>query len=115
MPLLPPEHEVHVGDIGTAFRLQVQDTDEDGKITIPDLTTQTAITIRFTRPSGLSFDKVGALVGPGTDGLIEYVSIGGDLDKAGRWTRQGHVVLASGQWWTSKIEFQVEDNLPAPV
>ncbi len=115
MPLLPPEHEVHVGDIGTGFRFQVQDTDKDGKITIPDLTTQTTLTVRFTRPSGLSFDRAGLLVGPGTAGVFEYVSIGGDIDKAGRWMRQGFVVLASGSWWTSKVFFEVEDNLPAPV
>ena len=67
--------------------------------------------IIFKRPDGTTFEKVAVFTNTGTDGKIEYVSVDGDLDIAGRWRLQAYVATSAGTWRTDVGDFKVFENL----
>ena len=103
--------EIHVGDIGTVFELEVKDTDLNGDEVIVDISTNTALAVYLEKPDGSTLTKVGVLSGTGTDGLMRYVTIAADLDTAGNWKVQGKVDLPAGEWYTDIHKFKVYANL----
>jgi len=99
--------EVHVGDIGTAFRVTLNDCD-----VVVDLTGQTTIEILFLKPDGTALTKTASIyLGDPTLGIIEYLTVLGDLDQEGTWKIQGHVVLPTGEWHSDTEKFKVYTNL----
>jgi len=98
--------EVHKNDIGTAFRVTVQDGD-----TVVDVSGATIKQIIFQKPSGTTVTQTATFVTDGTDGQIQYVTVSGDLDEAGKWIMQGYVVLAAWQGHSDMYQFEVYENL----
>ena len=104
------EH-AHVNDIGTVFRVTVYDTSSTGTSTVADISSASTKKIIFKRPDGTTFEKVAVFTNTGTDGKIEYVSVDGDLDIAGRWRLQAYVATSAGTWRTDVGDFKVFENL----
>jgi len=102
--------QIHVGDVGTAIRLQVIDR-VSGPATPCDLSEASDIDMLFRTPGGVCRQKTGALVTDGTDGCIQYLTEAGVLDEAGFWEVQAHVTTADGSWWTETAGFRVSPNL----
>lgn len=98
---------VHVGDVGTPIRLTIKD--EKGAVV--DVSAATTKEITIESPHGEAAVHPAAFTTDGTDGKIEYVTVAGDIHEAGTWSRQGYVVLPSGEWRTAVLPFDVEDNL----
>lgn len=94
--------EIHVGDIGTSLGLIVK---EAGAIV--DIGAATGLTIRLRKPSGTTVGKTATLLTDGSDGIMRYVTVSGDLDEAGWWTRQGFFTLGSWTGATDKVRFFV--------
>lgn len=115
MPLLPPEHDVHLADIGTAFRGRAVDLDPvTGIKVVVDLTGATVFW-RFERPNGTTYDRTATIL-VAADGTFDYITVSGDIDKVGPWKRQAHITLpGQGVWWTNKIPYNVASTLAAPV
>lgn len=100
--------EIHVDDIGTSFRVTMKD--EDGVVV--DISTATSLLIWFAKADGSTMEKTATLVNSGTDGLMEYVTVDGDLDQAGPWKIQGVVGFADDSVFHSDItKFKVFANL----
>lgn len=99
--------EIHVDDVGTIFRVTV--TDEDGAAL--DISAATLKQIVFEKPDETTTTKTASLDTDGTDGIMRYTTVSGDLDQAGRWKIQGVVGLPSGQWHTNVDTFKVKENL----
>jgi len=99
--------EIHVGDVGTAFRFVVKD--EQGAVM--DLSAASVLKIFFDKPSSAVLEKTATLVTDGTDGQIQYVTRAGDLSEPGTWKYQGYIVVPSGVWWTDIHKFKVYANL----
>ena len=99
--------DVHVGDVGTSVRLTIRDQDN----AVVDLSSTSARTIFLVKPNGQVLTKTAVLVGGGTGGIMEYVSISGDFDLPGHWKAQGKVVNASGTWNSSVISIPVLPNV----
>jgi len=98
--------EIHVGDIGTAFEVTLEDCDG-----VVNLTGATVLEYTFTDPSGASSVKTAALVTDGTDGKVVYNLVDGDLPTSGMWKLQVRVVLPTGTWYSNIEKFRVHDNL----
>lgn len=98
--------EIHVGDIGTAFDITMYD---DTKVV--DLTGYISLTINFIKPDGTCMPKVAVLKTDGTDGILRYITVLGDLDQAGTWQLQAVVELATGKWSSDTTKFKVYGNL----
>lgn len=101
-----PKYEIHVGNIGTALRLLVQD--EAGVV---DISSAVTLEITLWKPDTTTSVKTAVLVTDGTDGLMEYVTQAADLDQAGVWKIQGKVVFAGSTFYTLVNNFRVYANL----
>ena len=105
------ENDIHLGDIGTVFEATIKDC-VNGVSSFVDLTGATFKEIIFKKPDGTKLTKAATFKTDGTDGIIQYTTIAGDLDQAGgSWKLQANLVLPSGSWRSSTYQFTVLDNL----
>jgi len=108
------DQEIHKDDIGTIFEVTIIDPITNRPLNIADAT-ETLIYIlkpavdEETPPVRL--DKTATFTSDGSDGRIEYASIAGDLDIAGRYQIQARVTTPDGVWHSQILKFKVEDNL----
>lgn len=98
--------EVHIGDVGTLFRLTF--TDDGTAINISGATTKEII---FKKPDGTTITKDGNYSTDGLDGKLWCQLDEGEIDQAGVWRIQGHIKTAQGEWHSSAPEFRVHENL----
>ena len=98
---------IHIGDTGTQFRVTVHDCNS----VAVDISDATAKTIIFKKPDGSTLTKPASFITDGSDGLIKYTAVSGDLDAIGAWKIQAHVVTPSGEWSSSFDTFKVLRNL----
>ncbi len=83
---------IKLNDIGTTFTLTI--TDDDGVAV--DITGATTKSIIFLKPDGVSETKTAAFGSDGSDGIISYTTVAGDLDTAGLWHVQAYVDISNG-------------------
>lgn len=102
--------EIHVGDIGTRFRFQFLQRGEVLSVANAD-----QLRVLFRRPDGTTFTRVAVFASDGSDGLVDYVTVKGDLDAAGdcwqaqAYTEEGDPVTQAHH---SEIRsFEVKSNL----
>jgi hypothetical protein len=98
--------EIHVNDIGTEFRILIKDDD-----VVVDLSTATSIQMIFKKPDDSTFNVIADLYTNGTDGLIKYNAIEGDLDQVGLYKIQAYVEIGSASYKSSIGSFKVYCNL----
>ena len=93
--------------IGTVIRLTIE---EDGSaVNVSGVSTKQ---IKFTDPGGTVTTQTATFYTDGTDGIIQYTTVDGDLDVVGEWQAQAYVAGLSGWTGHSTIHrFRVEPNL----
>lgn len=94
--------EIHQNDIGTIFRVTIYNGTP-----ILDVSGATTKQILFQKPDGTAVTQTAAFFTDGTDGIIQYTTISGDLDQVGRWKLQAKVTLATGTWTSCSQKFKV--------
>ena len=94
--------DLHKGDIGTAIQVTV--TLEDGTTDISAATTRT---IKVRRPDGTTASWTASFDTDGTDGVLTYTTIAGDLPQAGAWSGQAYLVFPTGTWHSEPFDFTV--------
>ena len=99
--------EVHKNDIGTIFRVTIIDEND----TIVDVSSASTKRILFKKPNGTLLEKTATFYTNGTDGIIQYITITGDLDTVGVWQLQAYVVLSGNQYRSNITTFKVYRNL----
>lgn len=98
--------EIHEGDIGTIFTINLTDCD-----VAVDLTGHTSLQIIFAKPDGTSVTKTASDSGTPTDGIITYTTISGDLDQDGVWRIQAKVTIPAGTFSSDIEKFRVYPNI----
>ena len=98
--------QVHQNDVGT--KLLVTVTDNDSAV---DISSATSLSIFLKQPDGDVLEKTATINTDGLDGKMYYLTVLGDLDKAGTYKIQGKVVISSGAFFTSISTFKVHCNL----
>lgn len=98
--------EIHVGDIGTIFRVTIKDGDS-----IVDVSNVDSKVIYLQKPDGTNLAKTASFYTNGTDGIIQYVSQDGDLDQGGTWQIQAKIDFGTDIFNTSIEKFKVLRNL----
>ena len=98
--------QVHQNDVGT--KLLVTVTDNDSAV---DISSATSLSILLKQPDGDVLEKTATINTDGLDGKMYYLTVLGDLDKAGTYKIQGKVVISSGTFFTSISTFKVHCNL----
>lgn len=99
--------EIHVNDIGTAFRATILDESSD-PVNLAGATDKALI---FCKPDKTVVTKSASFYTDGTDGVIQYISESGFLDQPSKWQLQGYVVMSGSYWRTNIIDFLVYKNL----
>jgi hypothetical protein len=99
--------EIHLGDTGTEFRITVVDCNSSAV----DVSAATSKKIYLKSPSGTTTEKDADFVTDGSDGLVKYVTVDGDLSEVGTWKIQAKVVALNGSWKTELKSFKVHRNL----
>ena len=98
--------EIHVGDVGTIFRVTIKDGDS-----IVDVSNVDSKTIYLQKPIGATLTKTAVYYTDGTDGIIQYVTEDGDLDQAGTWQIQAKIDFGTDVFNTNIEKFKVLRNL----
>lgn len=98
--------EVHKSDVGTKFRVTLKDAS-----TVVDISAATTKEIHFYKPDGTTLEKTATLYTDGSDGIMEYTTVAGDIDQTGTWRIQAYIVTSSGSWKSSVEQFVVYENL----
>lgn len=99
--------EIHVGDIGTLLRGTVK---ENGVVV--DISSATAKKFKLKPPDGPSIVVDASFETNGTDGVLVYRTMDGDLSVSGMWRIQGYAELGIWKGHTDIIEKYIYDNLP---
>ena len=100
--------DIHVGDIGTQFKLTVKR--QDGTI-MDDLGDASLIQMKFGKPDNSVITRTAALFTDGTDGIVVYESVSGDIDQSGRWRMQVVIEIGGAHWSSEAIKFRVDPNV----
>lgn len=98
--------EIHVGDIGTEFRVTVKDND-----VVVDVSSATVLNMIFRKPDGTLLTTNADLYTDGTDGIIYYRAVYGDLDQPGIYKLQAYVEISGGSYYSSIGSFKAVCNL----
>lgn len=102
--LLP--REVHVSDIGVRIVVRILDGTEP-----MDLRSVTKKELHFKPPTGAKKTKTAIFSTDGSDGLIEYVTVLGDLSEVGNWQVQAYIELGTAKLHSNLVTFTVHTNL----
>lgn len=97
--------EIHVNDSGVQLRVTVYD---DGSIVNVSGATNT---ISIRKPDGTLNEYSASLLTNGTDGVIYYTTVGGDLDVPGTYKIQATVQTSEGIYHSEKGSFRVKCNV----
>jgi len=99
--------EIHVNDTGTLFEIALKECSE-----VVDVSAADVLNLIFKLPDGTLLTKTAIFKTDGTDGIIQYVSIDGDLNQSGKWKIQAKVSFPNETSWKSDIgSFKVFGNL----
>lgn len=102
--------DLHVGDEGTIIYFNIK---ENGAAA--DVSTATVQKVRFQKKDKTTVDKLTTFNSDGTDGILKYTTVTGDIDQKGRWAAQVYLELPAWKGWTSKVYFQVDEPLAVPA
>ena len=103
--------QAHVNDTGVIFRVTVYDTNSTGGTTVADISSASTKKFTFRRPDGTTFERVAVFTNTGSDGLIQYATVDGDLNGPGTWHLQALGTTPDGTFNTSVGYFKVNENL----
>lgn len=95
-----------INDVNVRIKLTVQ---EDGAAI--DISAATTKTIYIKKPSGTVVTATATFFTDGTEGIVYYDSVLGDIDESGLFRVQGKVIIAGGTYYTSVESFRVDRNL----
>ncbi len=102
-------------DVGVIFRVTIKEPDpaDPTKLITKDVSGATVKQLVFEKPDppGTVVTQTAVFTTDGTNGQIEYTSLGPDLDIVGRWFLQGFVDTPTGEFTSSRGFFDVEEKI----
>jgi hypothetical protein len=98
-------NEIHKNDIGTEFRITI--LEDAVAVNVSSSTNY----IRFSKPDNTVVIESGSLYTDGTDGIIKYTSVSGDLDTVGTWKLQAFIDFGATEFYSDISTFKVHKNL----
>ena len=98
--------EIHVGNIGTMFKCTVLSND-----VAENISAATTKKIIFLKSDATRVEKDASFYPDGTDGILTYTTVDGDLSVAGVWRIQGYVEIGSSVFYSNVQSFTVYGNI----
>jgi len=78
---------------------------------VQDISSFTTLEIIFVNPSGTAVAKTAEFATDGTDGVIQYTILDGDMDTSGAWKVFGRVAKTGSEITTSYVDVVVLSRL----
>lgn len=100
--------ELHENDVGTVLSVTVLDAQTKLALDLSETTKKVFI---FRKPSGTTVQKTASFGTDGSDGVLTYTFVAGDLTPFGSWSVNVYVETILGKWYSSVATFQVHANL----
>lgn len=100
-------NEIHKGDIGTQFKVTIKN--QTG--TVVDLSGMSTKQILLKKPSGDILTKTASFFTDGSDGIIVYTTVDGDINEHGEWFLQAYYSDGTSARYTDITLFTVHRNL----
>lgn len=99
---------IHVGDAGTDFNITI--LNKSGQVV--DISAISGpITFSFEKPDGTQFDRTGSFASDGSDGIVTYRTVTGDIDQYGSWKLQVFISFCSSELYSKILKFTVYRNI----
>lgn len=100
--------EIHLGDIGTEFRVTIKDQNGDAK----NIATASTKTFKFKKPDDTVVTKTATFYTDGSDGILTWSTTAvGDLDQLGIWNLQAYIVQGGSTNHSDITDFTVWPNI----
>lgn len=99
---------IHKGNVGTSIEFALVDQD----LGAVDLTGYSTLQIIAVGPTGTRKVWSATPLGSSLAGVIRFVTtLATDLDLAGEWRFQPHIIIPAGEFWGDVHKVTVEANL----
>lgn len=99
-------YQIHINDVGTEFRITIMDNSA-----VVNISSATLLEIIFQKPDTTDLVVNADLYTDGTDGVLYYRVVSGDLDQSGIFKIQAYVEISGGSYYSSIGSFKVHCNL----
>jgi hypothetical protein len=97
---------INADDFGHVGKLTCK---EDG--VAADISSYTTLQFVLTDPAGAATIKTAAFDSDGTDGILKYTLIDGDIDMAGNWQVQARIIKTGVEITSDPLRFLVGPRL----
>lgn len=106
------DDDLYMGAVGLVIELTIKELNENTGIeSIVDVSDATIKRIHIRKPNGVVLQKPSTFKTDGTDGIVQYITILGDLDIAGLYKCQAYISTPSFTGYSSIVSFTVGQNL----
>ena len=102
--------EIHVGDIGTVLELTLKETVNGVSVAV-DISAATVKDITLERPDETTVVRAGVFDTDGTDGVLTFTTIAGDLSLYGCYNLQVYLELAGWDGYSNIVEIEAHKNI----
>lgn len=100
--------QIHIDSVGTDFNITI--LNKHGRpVDVSALAG--GIIFNFKKPDGTQIERSGSIVGDGTDGIVTYRTISGDIDLHGNWKLQVFLNTSSKELHSYVLKFTVFSNI----
>jgi hypothetical protein len=97
------QSDFYVGDIGNYIEVTVYKNSTE----IMDISTATTKILYFRKPDGTVINRTATFFTDGSDGILKYAWISGDLDVEGNWYFQVYIETPGEKKSSSWVPFKV--------
>lgn len=98
--------EIHVNNVGVRLQATIM---EDGAAV--DISSASTKEIHIRKADGTLLEYAATFLTDGTDGIIYYDTILGDLDTVGTYKIQAKIITAAGTFYSEVSDFRVYCNI----
>jgi hypothetical protein len=98
---------IHVNDIGTTIQLTVM----DGTASALNISSATLKQFWFHQPDSTTIVRSASFGSNGSDGILKYNTVSGDIVQPGLWEVQAYIETSSASWHGSRASFSVYENV----
>lgn len=96
--------DLHLDDIGTRILITIKEGNAE-----VDISSATIMEFIFKKKDGTILTVDADFETDGTDGVLEYITVEGDINQVGKWSVQPYIEMPNWQGHTQKIDFKVGD------
>ena len=102
-----PIDEIHINDVDTIFETEIRDNTNS----VVDISSASIKNFLFSKPNLSIVTRTGVFTTDGTDGLLRYNTLSGDINAIGIWCYQIDIAFSGGHWHSDTTQFRVEPNI----